>query len=279
MVAACAPGFATDTAAIGRSLRRRCSSAATSVGPSHGCSGHVNQESPSASTPMPPAARKRADRYAFAYRRTRASMLCDVLIRGSRGDPTLAMKITRGAMTRRWGATRRHDPVCFAVLAASNPMSPRDTMSIAVLASGEGTNLQVLLDAQREERLPIRVAGVFGDRPAARALERARRYGLEPRAIEPREFSDRQSFDEALFALVDAVEPDLVVCAGYMRLISAPVVERYVGRIVNIHPSLLPKYQGLRTHARPVPAGGSQHGAGSHYVTAELDGGPAPSRI
>ena len=159
-------------------------------------------------------------------------------------------------------------------------MPTRDRpMSIAVLASGEGTNLQVLLDAQREERLPIAIAGVFGDKPAARALERARRHGIEPRAIEPREFPDRQSYDEALFALVDAVEPDLVVCAGYMRLISAPVVERYVGRMINIHPSLLPKYQGLHTHARALAAGDREHGASVHYVTPELDGGPVLSRV
>ena len=159
-------------------------------------------------------------------------------------------------------------------------MPTRDRpMSIAVLASGEGTNLQVLLDAQREERLPIAIAGVFGDRPAARALDRARRHGIEPRAIEPREFPDRQSFDEALFALVDAVEPELVVCAGYMRLISAPVVERWVGRMINIHPSLLPKYQGLRTHARALAAGDREHGASVHYVTPELDGGPVLSRV
>lgn len=159
-------------------------------------------------------------------------------------------------------------------------MPPRDVpLSIAVLASGEGTNLQALLDAQREARLPIAIAGVFGDRPAARALERARRHGIEPRALEPRDYPDRQAFDEALFALVGATEPDLVVCAGYMRLISAPVVERWTGRIINIHPSLLPKYQGLRTHARALAAGDREHGASVHFVTPELDGGPVLSRV
>ncbi len=152
-------------------------------------------------------------------------------------------------------------------------------LPIAVLASGEGTNLQALLDAQRESRLPITVVGVFGDKPAARALERARRCGVVAEAIEPRAYSDRASYDEALFARVASVAPGLVVCAGYMRLISAAIVEHWVGRMINIHPSLLPKYQGLRTHQRALAAGDREHGASVHFATPELDGGPVVSRV
>ncbi|HVF34564.1 MAG TPA: phosphoribosylglycinamide formyltransferase [Candidatus Saccharimonadia bacterium] len=153
------------------------------------------------------------------------------------------------------------------------------TLRVAMLASGEGTNVQALLDASREGRLPIEIAGVFGDRPQARALERARKAGVPALALEPRDHFDRLAFDEALFAAIDGAQPDLVVCAGYMRLIETPVVERMAGRIINIHPSLLPAYQGLRTHARVLAAGDRVHGASVHFVTPQLDGGPVVSCV
>ena len=153
------------------------------------------------------------------------------------------------------------------------------SMRIAVLASGEGTNLQALLDAQREERLPIEVVGVFGDQPQARALQRAGKAGVAARALAPADYADRDAFDAALFAQVDAAAPELVVCAGYMRVITTPVVERYAGRMVNVHPSLLPKYPGLRTHERALAAGDRTHGASVHFVTPELDGGPVLSQV
>jgi phosphoribosylglycinamide formyltransferase-1 len=148
-----------------------------------------------------------------------------------------------------------------------------------VLASGRGSNLAALIDAIASRRLAARIAGVFSDRAAAPALERARRAGLHAEALAPRDYFDRLAFDEALFARIDAVKPTLIVCAGYMRLISAAVVERHHGRMLNIHPSLLPAYQGLDTHARVLRAGDARHGASVHFVTPELDAGPVLSQV
>ncbi|HZH43698.1 MAG TPA: phosphoribosylglycinamide formyltransferase [Lysobacter sp.] len=147
-------------------------------------------------------------------------------------------------------------------------------LRIAVLASGRGSNLQAMLDAIAAGALPARVVGVFSDRPAAAALERARAAGVPAWALAPRECPDRPTFDRRLFEAVDAVQPDLIVCAGYMRLLSEAVVGARLGRIVNIHPSLLPAFKGLHTHRQALAAGVAEHGASVHYVTAELDGGP-----
>jgi phosphoribosylglycinamide formyltransferase-1 len=147
-------------------------------------------------------------------------------------------------------------------------------LRIAVLASGRGSNLQALVDAIADGRLDARLVGVFSDRPAAQALERARATGIPAQAIEPRGFANRLAFDEELFRRVDAGAPDVIVCAGYMRLISEPAVQARRGRLVNIHPSLLPAFKGLRTHAQALAAGATEHGASVHYVTPDLDGGP-----
>jgi len=152
----------------------------------------------------------------------------------------------------------------------AGPKTPR----LAVLASGRGSNLQAIIDATADGRLDARVAGVFGDRPRALALERARDAGIEARGLRPRDFACRDDFDAALFAAVAAVEPDFIVCAGYMRLLGAAALEPWLGRIVNIHPSLLPDFKGLDTHARALEAGVGEHGASLHFVTADLDGGP-----
>lgn len=145
---------------------------------------------------------------------------------------------------------------------------------LAVLASGRGSNLQAILDAVADGRLEARVAGVFGDRPRAFALERARAAGIPAQGLRPRDFADRDAFDAALFAAIAAVEPDFVVCAGYMRLLGAAALEPWAGRIVNIHPSLLPDFKGLDTHARALATGVAEHGASVHFVTPDLDGGP-----
>lgn len=145
---------------------------------------------------------------------------------------------------------------------------------IAVLASGRGTNLQALIDAVAAGALAADLAGVFSDRATARALDRARAAGLPAAALDPRAHASRLDFDEALFAAVADAGADLVVCAGYLRLLSAPVVEAWEGRILNIHPSLLPAFKGLRTHQRALDAGVAEHGASVHYVTPDLDGGP-----
>ena len=148
------------------------------------------------------------------------------------------------------------------------------TPRLAVLASGRGSNLQAILDAIDDGRLHAQVAGVFGDKPAAFALERARAAGIPARALRPRDFAGRDEFDAALFAEVASVRPDVVVCAGYMRLLGAAALAPWAGRIINIHPSLLPDFKGLDTHARALAAGVPEHGASVHFVTADLDGGP-----
>ncbi|AWV06564.1 phosphoribosylglycinamide formyltransferase [Marilutibacter maris] len=145
---------------------------------------------------------------------------------------------------------------------------------IAVLASGRGSNLQALIDAIAAGRLAAEVVGVFSDRAGAGALERARAAGIAAVSLRPRDFDSRPAFDEALFSRIDGVQPDLIVCAGYMRLLSEHVVEARAGRMINIHPSLLPAFKGLHTHQQALDAGATEHGASVHFVTAELDGGP-----
>lgn len=157
--------------------------------------------------------------------------------------------------------------------------TPTTPLRVAVLASGRGSNLQALIDAQAGGQLPIDLVGVFGDRRAAPAFERARTAGIATLALDARDHYDRLAFDEALFGEVDAVQPGLIVLAGYMRIISDEVVARYAGRMINIHPSLLPSYQGLHTHARVLRAGDRTHGASVHFVTPELDGGPVLAQV
>ena len=147
-------------------------------------------------------------------------------------------------------------------------------LRIAVLASGRGSNLQAIADAIAGGRLAAELVGVFSDKPAAFALERARRIGVPAVLVKPRDFPNRLLHDGHLFALIDAVAPDIIVCAGYMRLLSELAVAPRQGRIINIHPSLLPAFKGLRTHQQALDAGVAVHGASVHYVTPELDGGP-----
>jgi len=142
---------------------------------------------------------------------------------------------------------------------------------LAVLASGRGSNLQALLDAIASGNLDASVAGVFSDRPRAAVLARvapALRWSADPR-----DFADRPAFDLALAAAVDQVAPDWVLCAGYMRLLGDGFVSRFRGRLLNIHPSLLPRHRGLHTHARVLQAGEADHGASVHFVIPELDAG------
>lgn len=154
------------------------------------------------------------------------------------------------------------------------PIPDSRPLRLAVLASGRGSNLQAILDAIAAGVLRAEVAGVFSDRVDAHALQRARDAGVPAQALSPRAFPSRAAFDQALFAAVDAVAPDLVVCAGYMRLIDASAIAPRAGRIVNIHPSLLPAFKGLHTHRQALAAGVAEHGASVHFVTPDLDGGP-----
>ncbi len=150
---------------------------------------------------------------------------------------------------------------------------------IAVLASGRGSNLRALLDAIADGSLAATIVGVFSDKPTCGAIALARDAGLPAVALRPRDYADRDDHDEALFSAVADVQPDLIVCAGYLRIISAASVRRFEGRMLNIHPSLLPKYPGLDTHARALAAGDAEHGASVHVVVPELDAGPLLSQV
>ncbi|MBK0011378.1 phosphoribosylglycinamide formyltransferase [Stenotrophomonas sp. S41] len=151
------------------------------------------------------------------------------------------------------------------------------TARIAVLASGRGSNLQAILDAIDAGRLPAEVVGVFSDRPDAAALQRV---GPSQRwAHAPKTFSDRAAYEQALGDAVQAAAPDWIVCAGYMRILGADFVQRFNGRLVNIHPSLLPLHKGLHTHARALEAGDAEHGASVHLVVPELDAGTVLAQV
>lgn len=147
-------------------------------------------------------------------------------------------------------------------------------LRIAVLASGRGSNLQALIDAIGAGRLQASLVGVFSDRAGAVALQRARDAGIPALALNPKDFAGRGEFDKHLFSHIDRVQADVIVCAGYMRLISEPEVVARAGSMLNIHPSLLPAFKGLRTHQQALAAGVSEHGASVHVVSAQLDGGP-----
>lgn len=144
----------------------------------------------------------------------------------------------------------------------------------AILISGSGTNLQSFVDRSRADQLDVDIVKVLSNRPEAYGLSRARAAGIATACVEHQDFSDRESFDRAVAATLDENEPDLIVLAGFMRILSPWFVRRYEGKILNIHPALLPKYPGLDTHARVLEAGDSRHGSTVHFVTDELDGGP-----
>ena len=146
--------------------------------------------------------------------------------------------------------------------------------SIVVLISGSGSNLQAILDAVASGFIAGRVSAVVSNKANVYGLERARRAGIATTVLDHKAYADRQSYDEALTAAIDEHQPDLVVLAGFMRILTPNFVEHYQGRLLNIHPSLLPKYQGLNTHQRAIDAGDVEHGCSVHFVTAELDGGP-----
>jgi len=151
--------------------------------------------------------------------------------------------------------------------------------SLVVLASGRGSNFAALVGAQQGGELAIDIRALLSDKRTAPALLLAENAGIAAVALRPRDYPDRLSFDRALFARAAEFSPDLIVLAGYMRIIDSAVVNEWHGRMINIHPSLLPKYPGLDTHARALGAGDSVHGASVHFVTAELDGGPVIAQV
>jgi len=145
---------------------------------------------------------------------------------------------------------------------------------IAVLISGRGSNMRALIERSREQTQPYRVALVLSDQPAAAGLAIARDLGVATRSVPATKSADRVGYDRLLADAIDGCAPALIVLAGFMRILSGEFVDRYAGRILNIHPSLLPKYPGLHTHRRVLAAHDPAHGATVHFVTAELDGGP-----
>lgn len=146
---------------------------------------------------------------------------------------------------------------------------------VVVLISGNGSNLQALIDArQTEEGLGGEIVAVISDKAEAYGLERARQAGIKDLVLSPRDFTSREEYDQQLVRLVEENQADLVVLAGFMRILSPAFVLRFHGRLLNIHPSLLPKYKGLHTHRRALEAGENEHGLSIHFVTEELDGGP-----
>ncbi|MCP1508088.1 phosphoribosylglycinamide formyltransferase [Pseudomonas sp. LY-1] len=148
------------------------------------------------------------------------------------------------------------------------------TCDVVVLLSGTGSNLQALIDSTRTGDSPARIAAVISNRSDAYGLQRARDAGIATRTLDHKAFEGREAFDSALIELIDTFNPKLVVLAGFMRILSADFVRHYAGRLLNIHPSLLPKYKGMHTHQRALDAGDSEHGCSVHFVTEELDGGP-----
>ncbi len=145
---------------------------------------------------------------------------------------------------------------------------------IVVLISGSGSNLQAIMDAIDAGQINGRIAAVLSNKADAYGLERAQKANIPALILKHTEFDDRESFDQAMIEKIDHYQPDLIVLAGFMRILTAEFVRHYQGRMLNIHPSLLPKYKGLHTHKRAIEAGDLYHGCTVHFVTEELDGGP-----
>lgn len=147
-------------------------------------------------------------------------------------------------------------------------------LAVVVLISGGGSNLQAIIDAMQQHDLPIEIRAVISNKETAYGLERARSANIPALSINHTDFPDRISYSRALQKLIDRFEPELIVLAGFMRILPDFFVHHYMGKMLNIHPSLLPEFSGLHTHQRALDANASEHGASVHFVTNELDGGP-----
>ncbi|ADE14048.1 phosphoribosylglycinamide formyltransferase [Nitrosococcus halophilus Nc 4] len=153
-------------------------------------------------------------------------------------------------------------------------MTNSQRLPLVILISGRGSNLQAILEQSRSGQLPVEIRAVISNRPQAQGLERAQRAGIETRVLDHRQYPNREAFDLALMKVIDRYAPELVVLAGFMRILTAEFVRHYQGRLMNIHPSLLPNFPGLDTHRRALQAGKREHGASVHFVTNKVDGGP-----
>lgn len=145
---------------------------------------------------------------------------------------------------------------------------------LVILISGRGSNMQSIIRAIKANELSAEIAAVISNRPDAAGLHTAAAAGITTQCINHRDFDSREAFDTALAGAIDQYQPDFVVLAGFMRILTADFVEHFTGKLINIHPSLLPKFKGLHTHQRAIEAGEQEHGASVHFVTAELDDGP-----
>jgi len=145
---------------------------------------------------------------------------------------------------------------------------------LVILISGRGSNMEAIVSACSREGWPAQVAGVFANRPAAAGLAFAASHGIATAVVDHRQFPDRERFDAALAREIDGFTPDLVVLAGFMRVLTPGFVDHYAGRMLNVHPSLLPSFPGLKTHQQALDAGVRLHGASVHFVTSQLDHGP-----
>jgi phosphoribosylglycinamide formyltransferase-1 len=146
---------------------------------------------------------------------------------------------------------------------------------LVILISGSGSNLQAFIDAIARGELHAQIAAVISNKPTALGVQRADAAGIPTAVIDHQQFADRETFDAALRDCVQQFQPDLVILAGFMRILTPVFLRPFIGRLLNIHPSLLPKYPGLHTHQRAIDAGDLEAGATVHFVTEELDGGPA----
>ncbi|HEU4851656.1 MAG TPA: phosphoribosylglycinamide formyltransferase [Telluria sp.] len=151
--------------------------------------------------------------------------------------------------------------------------------NIVILISGRGSNMEALVRAAQAEQWPARIAAVIANKPDAGGLAFAARHGIATAVVANKDFPTREAFDAALQETIDSFQPDLVVLAGFMRILTPGFVEHYAGRMLNIHPSLLPKFPGLHTHQQAIDAGEAEHGATVHFVTAELDHGPVLGQV
>lgn len=150
----------------------------------------------------------------------------------------------------------------------------RAMKNIVILISGRGSNMEAIVRAAKSEQWPARIAAVVSNRADAEGLKFAAEHGIPTAVIANKAYPSREAFDQALQAQIDSYAPDLVVLAGFMRILTPPFVEHYAGRMLNIHPSLLPSFPGLSTHQQALMAGVKVHGATVHFVTADLDHGP-----
>ena len=150
----------------------------------------------------------------------------------------------------------------------------RPMKNIVILISGRGSNMEAVIRAAQAEQWPARIAAVISNRSDAAGLAFAAEHGIATAVVANKDYATRAEFDAALQTVIDGYAPDLVVLAGFMRILTPQLVEHYAGRMLNIHPSLLPLFPGLATHAQALAAGVAEHGATVHFVTAELDHGP-----